>query len=86
VLARAHQDAIWRRTAASNELRSVLREYFPAFLDAFMGKAPGLTSPVARAVLAIAPTPAYAVRLSTARIAAVVGAASFCRLRSVERR
>jgi hypothetical protein len=37
VLARAHQDAIWRRTAASNELRSLLREYFPAFLDAFMG-------------------------------------------------
>jgi hypothetical protein len=51
VLARAHQDAIWRRTTASNELRSLLREYFPACLDAFMGKPASLTSPVARAVL-----------------------------------
>ena len=32
VLARAHQDATWRRTDASNELRSHLREYFPTFL------------------------------------------------------
>ena len=35
VLARAHQDATWRRINASNELRSMLREYYPAFLDAF---------------------------------------------------
>ena len=32
VLARAHQDATWRRTRASNELRSLLREYHPGFL------------------------------------------------------
>src|SRR4051812_20677669 len=38
VLARAHQDATWRRTKASNELRSLLREYYPAFLEAFAGK------------------------------------------------
>ena len=38
VLARAPQDAIWRRTKASNELRSTLREYYPAFLEAFVGK------------------------------------------------
>lgn len=31
VLARAHQDATWRRTGASNQLRSHLREYFPVF-------------------------------------------------------
>jgi Transposase len=31
VLARAHQDATWRRTKASTELRSLLREYYPAF-------------------------------------------------------
>jgi hypothetical protein len=72
VLARAHQDAIWQRTTASNELRSLLREYFPAFLDAFMGKPAGLTSPVARAVLAIAATPAHAARLTTARIVAAL--------------
>ena len=33
VLARAQQDAVWRRSKASNELRSMLREYYPAFLD-----------------------------------------------------
>jgi hypothetical protein len=60
VLARAHQDAIWRRTRASNELRSLLREYFPGFLAIFAHRDGGLTSPVARAVLAIAPTPARA--------------------------
>jgi hypothetical protein len=32
VLARAHQDATWRRNRAGNELRSLLREYFPGFL------------------------------------------------------
>lgn len=31
VLARAHQDATWRRTRAGNGLRSLLREYFPGF-------------------------------------------------------
>lgn len=57
VLARAHQDAIRRRTRASNELRSLLREYFPGFLAIFAHRDGGLTSRVARAVLAITPTP-----------------------------
>jgi transposase len=52
VLARAHQDATWRRTNASNELRSHLREYFPTFLDAVGGRTANLTSADARAVLA----------------------------------
>jgi transposase len=69
VLARAHQDATWRRTRASNELRSLLREYFPGFLAAFAGTTTNLTSREARAILAIAPTPAAAAKLSTARIA-----------------
>ncbi|WP_407671731.1 hypothetical protein [Nocardia aurantiaca] len=38
VLARAQQDAVWRRTKAGNELRSLLREYYPAFLAIFAGK------------------------------------------------
>ena len=58
VLARAHQDATWRRTTASNELRSLLREFYPAFLDAFVNRKDFLASADARAVLAIAPTPA----------------------------
>jgi hypothetical protein len=36
VLARAHQDATWRRSRAGNELRS-LREFHPGFLAAFAG-------------------------------------------------
>ena len=37
VLARAAQDAAWRHTRATQELRSLLREYYPTFLDAFAG-------------------------------------------------
>jgi hypothetical protein len=40
VLARAHQDATWRRTRTSNELRSLLREYFPTFLAALRARPP----------------------------------------------
>ncbi|MEU8376577.1 IS110 family transposase [Micromonospora sp. NPDC048894] len=72
VLARAHQDTTWRRTRASNELRSLLREYFPGFLAAFAGRKGYLTSPDARAVLAIAATPAGAAKLSRTRIAAAL--------------
>ncbi len=70
VLARAQQDAVWRRSKATNELRSVLREYYPAFLDTFAGKsATNLAKPQARAVLAIALTPADTAKLTKARIA-----------------
>jgi transposase len=72
-LARAHQDAIWRRTKAHNELRSVLREFFPTFLATFAGRFPlGIASPAARAILAIGPTPAAAAKLSVTRIAAAL--------------
>jgi transposase len=81
VLARAHQDAIWRRTKAHNELRSMLREYYPTFLAAFTGRfALGIASPEARAVLAIAPTPAAAAKLSVSRIAAALHRAGRSRL------
>jgi len=73
VLARAQQDAVWRRSKASNELRSMLREYYPAFLDTFAGKsATNLAKPEARAVLAIAPTPAHAAKLIKTRVAAAL--------------
>ena len=73
VLARAHQDAIWRRTKAHNELRSTLREFFPTFLATFTRRfALGIASPEARAVLASAPTPAAAAKLSANRIAAAL--------------
>ncbi|WP_156425980.1 IS110 family RNA-guided transposase [Nocardia jinanensis] len=73
VLARAQQDAVWRRTKASNELRSLLREYYPAFLDTFAGRsATNLAKPETRAILAIAPTPAAAAKLTKTRVAAAL--------------
>jgi transposase len=70
VLARAAQDAIWRRTKALQELRALLREFYPGFLTAFAdGTVTNLASPQARAILALAPTPAAGARLSQARIA-----------------
>ncbi|MCH6168044.1 IS110 family transposase [Pseudonocardia alaniniphila] len=76
VLARAAQDAIWRRTRATLELRSLLREYYPGFLTAF-ARAGGsgvtnLAGSDARHVLALAPSPAAGTRISVARIAAAL--------------
>ena len=72
VLARAQQDAVWDRTQAHNKLRSQLREYFPAFLAAFADKREGIMRPEARVILATAPTPAQAARLTRARLAALL--------------
>ena len=73
VLARAHQDAIWARTKAHHQLRSLLREFYPTFLAVFTGRFTlGIASPEARAVLAIAPTPAAAAKLPVNRISAAL--------------
>ena len=72
VLARAQQDAVWDRTQASNKLRSHLREYYPAALAAFAEVRDGLAAPLARALLAAAPTPARAARLTTAQYRAIL--------------
>src|SRR5688500_14965441 len=66
VLARAHQSLIWSRQRQLNQLRSTLREFYPAALEAF----PELGSPEAMEVLAMAPTPALGGRLSRSKIAA----------------
>lgn len=85
VLARAHQDATWRRTKATNELRSLLREYHPNFLDAFAGgTVTNLASSDARAVLAIAPSPAAAAKLTKRRVAAALRRGG--RQRNIDRR
>jgi transposase len=76
VLARAYQDGVWRRTKLVQELRARLREYYPGFLAAFAagsGSGRGLSttqlaSSDARAVLAIAPSPAEGLKVSKARI------------------
>jgi transposase len=72
VLARAQQDAVWARQQLVNQVRSLLREYYPAALDAFLGKQFGLARPEARAVLATAPTPARAARLTPAQLRAAL--------------
>lgn len=82
VLARACQDATWRRTRACNELRSLLREYYPGLLRAFATKGTNLASPAARALLALAPTPTVAAKLTKARIAAALRRAG--RVRGVD--
>jgi transposase len=68
VLARAQQDAVWERTCAHNKLRSLLREYYPAILTAFTAKRDGLQRPEARALLAAAPTPAAAAKLTKTQL------------------
>jgi transposase len=68
VLARAQQDAVWERTCAHNKLRSHLREYYPGFLAAFADVKGGIMRPEARAVLAAAPTPAGAAKLTLAQL------------------
>src|SRR5580704_10767264 len=70
VLARAQQDAVWDRTTAHNRLRSHLREYYPGFLAAFADARGGITRPEARAVLAAAPTPADAAKLTLTQLRA----------------
>lgn len=72
VLARAQQDAVWDRTRAHNRLRSHLREYYPAILEAFADKRERLLAREARAVLAIAPTPAAAARLTHNRLKSAI--------------
>ena len=66
---RAQQNAVWDRTTAQNKLRSHLRDNYLGFLAAFPGSG-GIMRPEARAVLAAAPTPADAAKLTFARSAA----------------
>lgn len=64
VLARAHQNLIWTRQRSGNQLRSVLREFYPGALHTF----PDLASVDAIAVLKIAPTPTRGRGLTKAKV------------------
>jgi hypothetical protein len=68
LVARSHQAFIWDRTRHFQRLRSALREFFPAALEAF----PDLMAPEALALLERAPDPARAARLSRSKIAAAL--------------
>lgn len=68
VLARAHQSMIWTRQRQSNQLRSTLREFYPAALAAVDELAGG----DALAILAIAPNPTAGRQLSLSKIQAAL--------------
>jgi transposase len=67
-LARAHQGLVWTRQRQANQLRSTLRELYPAALVAL----PDLASSDALSVLRIASTPEQGRRLSRSKIAAAL--------------
>lgn len=67
VLARSHQALVWARQRQVNQLRSTLREYYPAALE--LGE---LYGPDALGVLSVAPTPALGRGLSRKRIVSAI--------------
>ena len=71
LVARSHQAFIWDRTRHFQRLRSALREFFPAALEAF----PELLAPEALELLERAPDPARAARLSRSKITAALNRA-----------
>jgi transposase len=71
LLARAHQTAVWERTRHVLRLRSTLREFFPAAVEAFED----LAASDSLSLLARAPDPARAAKLTRGQlIAALRGA------------
>jgi len=68
IAARAHQKLIWERTRHLLRMRSALREYFPAALEAY--SALTLAGADTLELLAKAPDPASAARLTLTQIAA----------------
>jgi transposase len=70
VVARAHQTLIWERTRHTLRLRAALRDYFPAALTAYQTLT--LTGRDTLELLAKAPTPAAAARLTLAQISAAL--------------
>ncbi|GGW97069.1 hypothetical protein GCM10010383_28600 [Streptomyces lomondensis] len=59
-------------SSLSNQLRSLLREYYPAALTAFEPWRTGLCRPEARELLKAAPTPARAARLTRTQLEAAL--------------
>lgn len=80
IMARGHQNLIWTRTRHTNALRSSLREYYPAALDAF----DDLANRDCLSVLAKAPTPALGAKLTIGQIQAALRRGG--RQRNIERR
>jgi hypothetical protein len=70
IAARAHQKLVWERTRHQLRMRSALREYFPAALEAY--KDLGLAGADALELLAKAPDPESAAKLTTAQVSAAL--------------
>ncbi|WP_449060344.1 IS110 family transposase [Planomonospora algeriensis] len=68
VVTRTHKTLIWERTRHTQRLRHALRDYFPAALTAFED----LDAADALELLAKAPTPAQAARLTIGQISAAL--------------
>jgi transposase len=68
VVTRAHKTLIWERTRHTQRLRHALRDYFPAALEAFED----LDAADALELLARAPDPASAARLTITQISAAL--------------
>ena len=68
VVTRTHKTLIWERTRCTQRLRHALRDYFPAALEAFED----LDAADTLELLAKAPDPASAARLTTAQISAAL--------------
>ncbi len=71
VVTRAHKTMIWERTRHTQRLRHALREYFPAALEAFED----LDAPDVLELLARAPDPVSAARLTITQISAALARA-----------
>ncbi len=72
VLARAQQNILWARQRHINQLRSALREFYPAMLEAF---GTDLASRDALVVLGLSSTPQAGARLTRAQIRAALARA-----------
>jgi len=68
VAARTHKTLIWERTRQVQRLRHALRDYFPAALEAYQD----LDAPDTLELLARAPDPASAAKLTTAQLSAAL--------------
>lgn len=68
VLARAQQDAVWARQQIANQIRDLLKDFYPAAIIAFADLDGGLTRADARTILTAVPTPAQAATLTPARL------------------
>ncbi|MFF2374784.1 transposase [Streptomyces xiamenensis] len=80
ILSHAQVQATAKRQQYLLRIRSILRDYFPAALEAWADRPGGILRPEARAVLAVGPTPARAANLDIPTLASLLESAGRTRL------